>query len=67
MTATLPTRKKHDEIKRNYAEKNYIELLEIWYFNFDNIDKILSEKLILKCINTITKEKKHGKYNSDIN
>lgn len=48
MTATLPTRKKHDEIKRNYAEKNYIELLEIWYFNFDNIDKILSEKLILK-------------------
>lgn len=35
----------HDRRKREYAEKSNIKLLEIWYWDFDNIEKILSEKL----------------------
>lgn len=35
----------HDRRKREYAEKNNIELLEIWYWDYDNIEKILSKKL----------------------
>ena len=31
----------HDKRKKEYAEKNNIQLLEIWYWDFDNIDKIL--------------------------
>lgn len=36
----------HDEIKRQYAKDNNIELLEIWYYNFDNIETILQNKLV---------------------
>lgn len=35
----------NDEIKRRYAKDNDIELLEIWYYDFDNIEQILNEKL----------------------
>ena len=35
----------HDKRKREYAEKNNIELLEIWYWEFDNIENILDKKL----------------------
>lgn len=42
----------HDRRKRNYAKEHNIELLEIWYWDFNNIEQILSEKLN---INNITK------------
>ncbi len=35
----------HDRRKRQYAKDNGIELLEIWYWDYDNIEKILSDKL----------------------
>lgn len=35
----------HDKRKRDYALKHNIELLEIWYYDYDNIEQILSEKL----------------------
>lgn len=37
--------KEHDRRKREYAKKNNIELLEIWYWDFDNIEKILKSKI----------------------
>jgi len=33
----------HDKRKKEYAKNNNIELLEIWYWDFDNIEKILDE------------------------
>jgi hypothetical protein len=36
----------HDELKREYAKNHNIELLVIWYKDFDNIEKILEEKLL---------------------
>lgn len=33
--------KEHDLRKRNYASKNKIELLEIWYYDFNYIDNFL--------------------------
>lgn len=38
----------HDRRKREYAKNHNIELLEIWYWDFDNIENILSNKLDLK-------------------
>lgn len=35
----------HDKRKRDYAMKHNINLLEIWYYDFDNIEKILSQEL----------------------
>lgn len=35
----------HDNRKREYAKNHDIDLLEIWYWDFNNIDKILNEKL----------------------
>jgi hypothetical protein len=35
-----------DEIKRNYCKQNNIPLLEIPYWDFDNINKILEKELI---------------------
>lgn len=35
----------HDKRKREYAISNNIELLEIWYYDFNNIESILNEKL----------------------
>jgi len=37
----------HDRRKREYAEENKIKLLEIWYYDFDNIENILSKYLQL--------------------
>lgn len=31
----------HDKRKREYAKSRNINLLEIWYYDLDNIDKIL--------------------------
>lgn len=35
----------HDRHKREYAEQNGIRLLEIWYWDFDNIEEILNENI----------------------
>lgn len=37
----LESQKTHDERKRNYAKNHNIQLLEIWYWDFDNIENIL--------------------------
>ena len=38
----------HDRRKREYAKKNNIELLEIWYWDFDNIEEILYKQIKFK-------------------
>lgn len=40
--------KKHDELKRKYAKDNNINLLEIWYKDYNNVEQILNE-----CINSL--------------
>jgi hypothetical protein len=35
----------HDRRKREYAKRNNINLLEIWYWDFDSIEEILSKTL----------------------
>lgn len=35
--------KEHDQIKREYADKNGYSLVEIWHWDFKNIDSILSK------------------------
>lgn len=40
--------KEHDKKKKEYAESHNIELLEIWYWDFDNIEKILEKELAVK-------------------
>lgn len=37
----------HDRRKREYAKNHNINLLEIWYWDFDNIEKILKQKLAI--------------------
>lgn len=37
----------HDKRKREYARKNNIELLEIWYYDFKNIEEILNNRFLL--------------------
>lgn len=37
----------HDRRKRQYAKDNNIKLLEIWYWDFDNIEEILVRELEL--------------------
>lgn len=49
---TFIIQQEHDRRKREYAKEHNIELLEIWYWDFNNIEQILSEKLN---INNITK------------
>ena len=49
---TFIIQQEHDRRKREYAKQQNIELLEIWYWDFNNIEQILSEKLN---INNITK------------
>ena len=35
----------HDKRKREYAKQNNINLLEIWYYDIDNIEEILTNTL----------------------
>ena len=37
----------HDKRKREYAQNHYIKLLEIWYYDFKNIEYILNSELLL--------------------
>ena len=39
--------KEHDNRKRKYAMKNNMQLLEIWYYDFDNIENILNSYLVI--------------------
>lgn len=41
----LEKQQEHDRRKRMYAKKNNIRLLEIWYWDFDNIEEILKLEL----------------------
>jgi hypothetical protein len=41
----LQYQKEHDERKKEYAKLNNINLLEIWYWDFENIEEILINKL----------------------
>ena len=38
----------HDRRKKEYAKQNNINLLEIWYYDIDNIEEILINELNLK-------------------
>jgi hypothetical protein len=38
----------HDRRKREYANKNNIKLLEIWYYDFDRINEILTPIIMIK-------------------
>ena len=38
----------HDRRKKEYAKEHDIDLLEIWYYDIDNIENILIEKLQIK-------------------
>jgi hypothetical protein len=38
----------HDKRKREYAQNNNINLFEIWYYDYDNIEKILNNKILRK-------------------
>lgn len=35
----------HDKLKKEYAQENNISLLEIWYWDYDNIEEILDKYL----------------------
>ena len=35
----------HDRRKREYAKQNNINLLEIWYYDIDNVESILMQKI----------------------
>jgi len=41
----LMIQQEHDRRKKEYAELNNIKLLEIWYWDFYNIEEILNKKL----------------------
>lgn len=43
----------HDKRKRDYAIENNIELLEIWYYDINNIENTLKEKLNLESVETV--------------
>jgi len=47
MKQNLPRQQEHDSRKRTYAVQNNMQLLEIWYYDFDRIEEILSEALSL--------------------
>lgn len=36
----------HDKLKKEYAKTNNIELIEIWYYDYNNIETILNHYLI---------------------
>jgi hypothetical protein len=42
----LEVQQEHDRRKREYAELNNIKLLEIWYWDYDNVEEILQRELI---------------------
>lgn len=51
--ANLQKQQEHDKRKREYAQKHNIKLLEIWYWDFDNIESILQKELNLQEVMSI--------------
>lgn len=48
---TFKRQKEHDKRKREYAKTHNIKLLEIWYYDFKNIETILEKELdIEECV-----------------
>ena len=45
LSANLDRQQEHDRRKRQYAKDHDIKLLEIWYWDFENIEEILSREL----------------------
>lgn len=45
--------KEHDYRKRQYAKEHNFKLIEIWYYDFKNIEEILSKELNLKSVETV--------------
>ena len=37
----------HDRRKKEYAQKNNIKFLEIWYWDIDKIEEILNKEFII--------------------
>lgn len=50
----LENQQDHDRRKREYANKNNIKLLEIWYYDFNRIEDILTEAILRGESNEIT-------------
>jgi hypothetical protein len=46
----LERQKTHDKLKKDYAINKGIDFLEIWYWDIDNIEEILTEKLKIKLL-----------------
>ena len=44
---TFQIQQEHDRRKREYAKQNNINLLEIWFWDLDNIKEILDKNLII--------------------
>lgn len=42
----LEKQQEHDKRKSEYAKRNNIKLIQIWYWDFDNIETILEKELI---------------------
>ena len=45
MNNNLKPNKNTIKEKREYAKEHNIELLEIWYYDYDNIENILENKI----------------------
>ena len=43
--SNLEQQKYRDELKRNYAKQHNYQLLEIWYWDYENIESILEKEL----------------------
>lgn len=41
--ARLSKQQEHDKRKKLHAKENNINLLEIWYYDYDNIEKIIND------------------------
>ena len=42
----------YDKRKRNYAKEHNIDLIEIWYYDYNNIAQILNNNLKIECVET---------------
>jgi hypothetical protein len=52
-TVQFKKQQEHDRRKKEYAIKNNISLLEIWFWDYENIEKILENILNVSVINEI--------------
>ena len=50
--AQFKIQQEHDKRKREYAKEHSINLLEIWYYNYDNIEEIITNYLNLETLET---------------